>query len=152
LWSAAKGDKTVLIWGPLPGDAALDCITDFTLPAHTGGGGEPGAEALVDGAGMSVRSDGNSDEGEDEYSLGGAGLPAVEALGRVWTWSDHQQGHVPGVYALQALGSVFLSGGADGTVRVWARGTVAGGGPSPLSEGLYVQADGLDGGPLQVES
>lgn len=35
---------------------------------------------------------------------------------------------------MQSLGSVFLSGGADGSVRVWARGSLAGGGPSPLSE------------------
>ena len=32
---------------------------------------------------------------------------------------------------------LFLTGGADGTVRVWSRGSVAGGGPSPTVETAY---------------
>lgn len=89
LWSAAKSDKTVLVWGPVPGD---DMIARPPAAPHTATGlhqgGEAGQGGFVEDGGLSVRSDDNSDE---EYSLAEPGMPSMDVLSRVWTWSDHQQ-------------------------------------------------------------
>ena len=90
LWSAAKSDRTALVWGPLPGDdiPKLPC-------ASLGAAGrapeelEGGQGGIAGMGGMSIRSEENSDE--EEYSLAEPGMPSVDVLSRVWTWSDHQQ-------------------------------------------------------------
>jgi len=75
LWTAAKGEKSMLIWGPI--------LDDQTLPVHV-----PSFEQ--------VRSDdgGYSDEEEEEEGEEGGGVGNLlggEALSRMWTWDDHLQ-------------------------------------------------------------
>ena len=165
LWTAAKGDKNVLIWGPIVlggegragspisganGSSSVlvaGCQSrDRERPGEGVGDRVGGAVVQVSEEAAEISDSDSADEEDtlDEESVGdevhGFGGSAT-TLKRVFTFSDHYQSAVgtlrseTPISAVVATGSAFLSGGADGSVRVWARGSAAGGGPSPVFEG-----------------